>query len=71
MLRTILLPAAITGTFCGAFAVGIDVATDMLERGSEIVLSFASGFLGSVFASVVLGKAKRREAAQNEKRDAA
>lgn len=60
MIRTLLLPATLTGVFCASFAFGIDYATDMLERGHVIGFSFVSGFLGSVFARLVMngGKAK-------------
>ncbi len=54
MLRSILLSAVLTGIFCACFAVGIDWLTDMLESGQVAGISFASGFLGSLFASTVL-----------------
>ena len=54
MIRPILLSAVLTGIFCACFAVGIDWLTDMLQRGQVIGLSFASGFLGSLFASAVM-----------------
>ncbi len=56
MIRPILLTAVLTGIFCSAFAVFIDYATDMLMRNQVIGISFASGFLGSVFAQTVLGR---------------
>ena len=54
MLRTILAPAFLTGAFCAAFAVGIDWLTDMLDRGQLFGISFVSGFLGSLFATLVM-----------------
>ena len=48
MIRPILLTAVLTGVFCSVFAVGIDYVVDMLERGTVIVVSFLSGFLGSL-----------------------
>lgn len=60
MMRSVLISALLTGGFCGAFAVGIDWATDMLDRGSILMISFISGFLGSLFASLVMGRARRR-----------
>ncbi|MEL6643607.1 MAG: hypothetical protein AAFQ79_06705 [Pseudomonadota bacterium] len=56
MARSIWLTAALTGAFCAAFAVGIDYLTDMLQRNQVIGVSFASGFLGSLFAQTVLGR---------------
>ena len=56
MIRPILLTAVLTGVFCAAFAVGIDLLTDMLERRQVLGVSFVSGFLGSVFAQTVLGR---------------
>ena len=56
MIRTVLLTATLTGAFCGLFAVGIDWATDMLDRTHVIVISFISGFLGSLFAQTVLSR---------------
>ncbi|MBF9036326.1 hypothetical protein HKCCE2091_18965 [Rhodobacterales bacterium HKCCE2091] len=53
MLRKMLISAAIAGTFCAFFSVGIDWVTNMLARGQVIALSFISGFLGSFVASVI------------------
>ncbi len=58
MIRAFLLPAFLTGTFCAGFAVLIDITTSMLETGSVIGLAFVSGFLGSIFARLVLGRGK-------------
>ena len=58
MTRVILLSAVLTGAFCAVFAVGIDWLTDMLARRQVIGLSFASGFLGSLFASLVLRRGR-------------
>ena len=60
MIRPILLTAALTGVFCSGFAVLIDWATDMLMQNQVIAISFASGFLGSLFAQTVLGRWKER-----------
>ncbi len=56
MTRPILISAVLTGVFCAGFAFGIDWLTDMLERANVIVLSFLSGFMGSLFASFVMGR---------------
>lgn len=58
MIRPILLTALLTGFFCAIFAVGIDLVTDMVDRTTVIVVSFTSGFLGSIFAQTVLGRWK-------------
>ncbi len=56
MIRVVLMSAVLTGVFCAGFAVFIDWATDMLQRNQVIVVSFISGFLGSLFAQTVLGR---------------
>ncbi len=56
MARSILMTAALTGTFCAGFAVFIDWATDMLAQNQVILISFVSGSLGSLFAQTVLGR---------------
>ena len=61
MIRPILLTAALTGLFCSVFAVGIDLLTDMLDRGVVVGVSFASGFLGSIFAQTILGRWKEKD----------
>jgi len=58
MFRSILTAAILTGIFCSAFAVAIDVFTDMLDRTNVILASFASGFFGSLIAQTVLGRWK-------------
>ena len=55
MIRAFVLPAIITGVFCAGFAVAIDQLTDMLARNQVIVVSFISGFLGSIVARLILG----------------
>ncbi len=60
MIRPILLSAVLTGVFCGAFALAIDVVTDMLDRTNVLLVSFASGFLGSLFAQTVMGKWRQK-----------
>ena len=58
MSRKILIAAMLTGAFCAIFATGIDWLTDMLQRGQIFGISFASGFLGSLFASLVLRRGR-------------
>ena len=59
MLRMILLPAVLTGFFCACFAIGVEWLTDMLDNRQLAMVSFTSGFLGSLFASLVLGKGRK------------
>lgn len=56
MTRAIVISAVLTGVFCACFAIGVDYLTDMLDRQSIVVVSFVSGFLGSLFASLVMRK---------------
>ena len=58
MSRAIWISAFLTGTFCGGFALGVDYLTDMLDRTNILVISFVSGFLGSLFASFVMGRSR-------------
>ncbi|NNE88000.1 MAG: hypothetical protein HKN27_07980 [Silicimonas sp.] len=48
------MSALLTGCFCGIFALGIHWATNMLGQLSILMISFTSGFLGSLFASLVM-----------------
>ena len=61
MAKTILMTAILTGIFCAGFAVVIDYIADMLERNQVIGISFASGFLGSLFAQTVMGRWRERD----------
>ena len=60
MIRPIFLSALLTGIFCACFAVGVDWLTDMLQRGQVAGISFASGFLGSLFASLVMFRGRKQ-----------
>ena len=59
MRRNLFISAVLTGFFCAIFALAIETLTDMLDRTNILTLSFASGFLGSLFASFVLRGRKR------------
>ncbi|MDJ1008695.1 MAG: hypothetical protein QNJ13_12835 [Paracoccaceae bacterium] len=61
MTRPLLLTACLTGLFCAGFAMFIDAATDMLARNQVLVVSFISGFLGSIFAQTVLARWRNKE----------
>lgn len=58
MSGNILISAVLTGVFCGAFAMGGDYLTDMLDRTNILIVSFISGFLGSLFASFVMRRSR-------------
>ena len=58
MSGNILISAVLTGVFCGAFALGVDYLTDMLDRTNILIVSFISGFLGSLFASFVMRRGR-------------
>jgi len=60
MLKVVLTSAVLTGVFCAGFATIIDLATDMLERQQVVLISFLSGFFGSIFAQIVLRKWRER-----------
>ncbi len=53
-MRTLVLSACLTGLFCAGFATVVDLLADMLDRTSVMIVSFISGFLGSIFAQTVL-----------------
>ena len=60
MIRTMLLTAALTGLFCMAFAVFVHFMTSALGLSALVLVSFTSGFLGSLFAQSVLGRVWER-----------
>lgn len=59
MAGSVIKGAILTGVFCGGFALLIDVATDMLDRGHVVLFSFVSGFLGSLFAQLVSRRSRK------------
>lgn len=61
MIKPIVISACLTGLFCAGFAVVIDWATDMLQRNQVLIVSFISGFLGSVFAQTILKTFKKNQ----------
>jgi len=56
--RVALLSAITTGCFCAVFAVFVDVVTDVLTMTQAIAAAAISGFLGSLFAHLLLGRGK-------------
>lgn len=53
-MSAILITSVVTGLFCAGFAVVVDVVTDALAMWMAIALAFAPGFLGSLFAQLIL-----------------
>jgi len=66
MLRSLITSACLTGLFCSGFAVVIDLATNMLGTQQLIMVSFASGFLGSIFAQTVLMRFRNKSESQDQ-----
>lgn len=58
ILRSLFLPAVLTGPFRAAFAAAFDFSTDMLETRSGIGLACVSGFTGNVFAPLAPGQGR-------------
>lgn len=54
MLGPIVTTSLLTGVFCAVFAVGVDTVFSTLPMIAGIALAFVSGFLGSLFAQLVL-----------------
>ena len=63
----ILAQAALTGAFCIAFALVVDAVTDALSLAGLVALSFTSGFLGSLFAQLVLRRGADAGAAEPDR----
>ncbi|MEL7117542.1 MAG: hypothetical protein AAGP08_18490 [Pseudomonadota bacterium] len=55
-MRMVLVSALATGVFCAAFAAVVDAITDALNMWQVIALAMVSGFCGSLFASLLLGR---------------
>ncbi len=53
-MAKILSVALLTGVFCALFAGAVDRITDMVSAGQVMTLGAVSGFLGSLFAQIVL-----------------
>ena len=56
MIRVVIVPALTTGVFCAGFATLVDTATNMLDGWQVAIMGGLSGFLGSLFASLVWGR---------------
>lgn len=56
MERAAIMTALTTGGFCSIFAVGVDAVTDSLNLWQVMIAGGVSGFLGSLFARMVLSK---------------
>ncbi|WP_439122436.1 hypothetical protein [Marivita sp.] len=53
-VASILMTSVVTGVFCAAFAVVVDLITDALAIWAVMCLAFVSGFAGSLLAQMVL-----------------
>ncbi|MFV2052887.1 hypothetical protein [Aliiroseovarius sp. YM-037] len=51
-----LLSAILTGVFCAGFALFVNAITPMVSTYQVALLASISGFLGSLFAQIVLGR---------------
>ena len=56
MSRLMLMSALMTGVFCAAFAAVVDAFTEALTMWQVIGIALVSGFCGSIFASIVMGR---------------
>ncbi|EET48250.1 hypothetical protein [Thalassobium sp. R2A62] len=56
MIGRILIPAVLTGGFCSGFAVLIDAVLPPLMGGEVAIIAGLSGFLGSLFAYLLVGR---------------
>lgn len=54
MARKVFTSAALTGLFCMGFSVAVSLLTMTLSMSVLVLLSFVSGFLGSLFAQTIL-----------------
>ncbi len=52
----VIRAACATGAFCAVFAVLVGVATEELRLWQVGLIGGLSGFLGSLFASLILGR---------------
>lgn len=59
MTPQMLTQAFLTGVFCAVFAIVVDAATEVLSMKQAIVLAMISGFLGSMFAQLVLKRTRK------------
>ena len=55
MMKLALLPAALTGAFCVVFSIVVSALVGALDVAVLLIVSFASGFLGNLFAQAVTG----------------
>ena len=65
-MTRVLAQACLTGLFCIVFAVSVDAVTDVLSLAGIAVVSFTSGFLGSLVAQLVLRRGSRHRPASAE-----
>lgn len=58
MIRAALLAALVTGAFCSVFALGVHLTTSLLANWQVMAVGGVSGFCGSLFARMALGREK-------------
>jgi hypothetical protein len=58
ILRAFLIPAVLTGGFCSGFAVLVQYLLPPVMGAEVAVVAAVSGFLGSLFANLVLKRRK-------------
>ena len=58
MTRAALFAALVTGAFCSVFALGVTLTTSLLEYWQVMAVGGVSGFCGSLFARLTLGREK-------------
>ncbi len=58
MTRAMLISALTTGGFCAVYALAVDAVVSMVTTTQVALLAASSGFLGSLFASLVWRKWK-------------
>lgn len=64
LFRLFLLPALVTGSFCACFALAVDFVVSMASQTQVAALAATSGFLGSLFSRLVLGRDPSDEGAE-------
>jgi hypothetical protein len=68
-LSTILLTSVLTGVFCAGFATVVDLLTEALNMTQLLLVSFVSGFSGSLVAQFVTRR-KLLNSSSAQERDA-
>ncbi|MHA6344178.1 hypothetical protein [Roseivivax sp. CAU 1761] len=59
MIKAVVLTATLTGVFCVGFTIFVAMLTEALSFLQIVGVSFVSGFLGSIFAQLVIKRGAR------------